>query len=692
MKKITADSPEAQSANIISENIAKLKELFPEAFAEDGIDFDTLKQLLGGAVAEKEEKYSFTWPGKRQARQIALAPSLGTLRPASEESVDWETTKNLFIEGDNLEVLKLLQRSYSGEVKMIYIDPPYNTGKDFVYPDDYRDTIHNYKALTGQIDGENRSLTSNPETSGRHHTDWLNMMYPRLRLAKNLLREDGIISISIDDSEIANLRTLLAEIFGIENFIANITWEKGRKNDAKLFSAGHEYLVIFAKSLAYLREKKTIWREEKPGAREIWEKYLELRALHKDNDRRIEDDLQGWYASLPKAHPSKKWSRYKRVDRHGPWRDRDISWPGGGGPRYDVPHPVTTLPCAVPDSGWRYSQPEEMQRQIQLGLVEFRADHTEPPFRKAHIRPIPDELEDTADNDLEENESEPSEEFADQVRSTYFYKQSQVSVKELQSLMGEKVFNNPKDCDELAKLFDYCTSSEPDALIMDFFAGSGTSGDAVWRLNSRDNGRRRWILIQLPEPLNPAKKEQKASAKFCGTIGKPLTIAELTKERLRRAAKKTTTNSSLPRGDLGFRVFKLDSSNIRPWNPDATDIAGSLLAYTDNLLPDRTEQDLLYEVLLKFGLDLATVMQEKIFSGHIVYSIGLGVLFACLSKSIATEDVEALALGIANWRKEANPVGESTVIFRDSAFAGDIAKANMTAILQQYGINNVRSL
>lgn len=692
MQKITADSPEAKSADIFAENIARLKALFPEAFAEDGIDFEVLKQLLGGAVNEKEEKCSFTWPGKRQARQIALAPSLGTLRPAPEESVNWDTTQNLFIEGDNLEVLKLLQKSYSGKVKMIYIDPPYNTGKDFVYKDDYRDNIKNYLKLTQQTNGEGSKITSNPETSGRYHSNWLNMLFPRLRLARNLLRDDGIICVSIDDAEIDNLLKIFAEIFGLENFVANITWEKGRKNDAKLFSSGHEYVVVYAKSLAHIREIGTVWREEKPGAREIWEKYSELRTRYGHDDRHIEEALRAWYSELPKTHPSKKWSRYKRIDAHGPWRDRDISWPGGGGPRYEVVHPVTKTPCAIPEAGWRFSTPEEMQRQIKLGLVEFRTDHTEPPFRKAHIRPIPDELGSVDVEETEESQEEPTEEFANQVRSTYFYKQSQVAVKELRSLMGAKVFNNPKDCDELARLFDYCTSSDPTALVVDFFAGSGTSGDAVWRLNSRDNGQRRWVLVQLPEPLDSTKKEQKASAKFCATIEKPLTIAELTKERLRRAAAKTNSEKPQFLGDLGFRVFKLDSSNIRPWNPDANDVAGSLLAYTDNLLPDRTEQDLLYEVLLKFGLDLTSPMQERAFAGHTIYSMGQGVLFACLSKAIAPADIEPIGLGIADWRKEANPVGESTIIFRDSAFTGDVAKANMTAILQQHGIDNVRSL
>jgi adenine-specific DNA-methyltransferase len=279
MKKLDAESPEIKSADIVTGNIEALKVLFPDAFMEGKIDFEVLKGLLGGAVDERDEKYGLNWHGKRRARQIALTPSTGTLLPCPEESVDWDTTQNLMIEGDNLEVLKLLQKSYSGKVKLIYIDPPYNTGKDFVYPDDFRDSIKIYLELTGQVEGD-RKVSSNTEASGRFHTDWLNMMLPRLKLARSLLCDAGVIAISIDDTEIANLRQLLAETFGLENFVATITWEKGRKNDAKLFSSGHEYLVVFAKSLARLREEGTIWREEKPGAREIWEKYLELRAQH----------------------------------------------------------------------------------------------------------------------------------------------------------------------------------------------------------------------------------------------------------------------------------------------------------------------------------------------------------------------------------------------------------------------------
>jgi adenine-specific DNA-methyltransferase len=689
MQKITG-----QSADILAENIEQLKEIFPEAFTEGKIDFDTFKQLLGGAIEEREEKYGLNWHGKRRARQLALTPSTGTLRPCPEESVDWDTTQNLMIEGDNLEVLKLLQKSYAGKVKLIYIDPPYNTGKDFVYSDDFQDNIKNYLELTGQVEG-GKKISSNTEASGRFHTDWLNMMYPRLKLARNLLRDDGLILISLDDTEIANMRQQCNEIFGEENLVACLVWEKGRKNDAKLFSVGHEYMLVFAKSLAYLREKKTVWREEKPGAREIWEKYVELRSQYGDDARAIESDLQQWYSSLPKTHPSKKWSRYKRIDANGPWRDRDISWPGSGGPRYDVIHPITGIPCKVPEAGWRFSYHEEMQRQIRLGLVEFRDDHTEPPFRKAHIRPIPAELLEESEVDADSagfEEEENEEEFATQVRGSYFYKQSQVAVKHLRKLLDAKVFNNPKDHIELAKLFAYMTNNDPNGIVMDFFAGSGTTGHSVIELNNSDGGQRRYILVQLPEPLDPSKKEQKSAAKYCVKLGRPLTIAEITKERLSQAAKRINEDNPEYKGDLGFRVFKLDSSNIRAWDPNRDDLEQTLLDHAEHIVAGRSEQDILYELLLKLGLDLTVPIEQKAIVGKTVHSIGLGALLVCLSEAIDRDTIEPLSQGIVDWHTELKPAVDTRVVFRDSAFADDVAKANLTAILQQHGLNDVRSL
>ncbi|MDI1276253.1 site-specific DNA-methyltransferase [Methylobacter sp.] len=326
MQKLKLHSPDFTEGNI-----AKLAELFPTCVTEtreaDGtlkqaIDFDQLRQELSTSVVEgPQERYQLSWPGKREALLAANAPIAKTLRPVRSESVDFDTTQNLFIEGDNLDALKLLQETYLGKVKMIYIDPPYNTGKEFIYDDDFSEDTASYFQRSNQKDEAGQRMVANTESNGRFHSDWLSMMYPRLKLARNLLRDDGVIFISIDDNEQANLKRLCDEVFGEANFIASMVWEKGRKNDAKLVSVGHEYILIFAKSLDELRNKSVIWREEKPGAKEIWMEYLSLRNLHGSNGSLIEADLQAWFAALPKNHPSKKWSRYKRIDENGPWRD-----------------------------------------------------------------------------------------------------------------------------------------------------------------------------------------------------------------------------------------------------------------------------------------------------------------------------------------------------------------------------------
>lgn len=469
-----------QSPDVRVELLQRLKDAAPEAFTEGKLDIEVLTALLGDATDAGAERFTFTWAGKRDTIAMLQAPTRATLVPDRAASIDFDNAQHVFIEGENLEVLKVLYRSYFGRVKLIYIDPPYNTGEDFVYPDNFNDPLDHYMRITGQKTDDGDYESTKTDKAGRFHSSWLSMMYPRLSLARQLLKENGVILVSIDDHEVANLRRLMDEVYGEENFVAQMVWEKGRKNDAKLLSVGHEYILIYAKSIAALKAEKTIWREEKPGAKEIWEEYLRLRAIHGEDDKKIEADLSDWYKGLPKSHPSKKWSRYRRVDKNGPWRDRDISWPGGDGPDYDVLHPRTGIACKVPEAGWRYSDPAEMQRQIKLGLVEFRDDHSEPPFRKAHIRPISEELleEETDETD----ESESGEEFASQVRSTYFYKQSQVSVKYLRKLMGAKVFDNPKDHEELARLFKYICGSEEHPIVLDFFAGSASSAEAVIRL------------------------------------------------------------------------------------------------------------------------------------------------------------------------------------------------------------------
>lgn len=596
------DHVDPATPDLRNELITRLKNAAPEIFTDGAINLDRLAELVGLPVDDGPERYGLTWPGKRAAIAMLQAPSAATLAQDAAESVNFDSAQHVFIEGENLEVLKLLYKSYFGRVKLIYIDPPYNTGNDFIYHDDFADPLSAYLIQTGQMTESGDMTTSAPEKAGRFHSNWLSMMYPRLSMARQMLKEEGVILISINDAEAANLRLLCDDVFGAENFIAQMVWEKGRKNDAKLLSVGHEYVFVYARSLLALKEAKTVWREEKPGAREIWDEYVRLRAAHGAGERAdkvIEQELQAWFSELPRSHPSKKWSRYKRVDANGPWRDRDISWPGGDGPTYDVHHPVTKQPCKVPDAGWRYSDPAEMQRQIDLGLVEFRDDHTEPPFRKAHIRPVAVEL--LAEDEVEEagDDEAESEELATQVRGTYFYKQSQVAVKYLRGLMGAKVFDNPKDHDELAKLFRYMVANDDRPLIMDFFAGSGSSGEAVIRLAANGMAGARYIGVQLPEAVNPRERTGKAALANGWE-----TITQVTRERLRRVL-------ALPEiapSNQGIRAFSLCASNIRRWTGVEDKTAEGYLkqmeAFADTLVPGWKAEDVIWEVALREGYPL----------------------------------------------------------------------------------------
>lgn len=687
IKKLDLNAPETKSADLVAENIDALRSLFPDAFREGKIDFDILKQLLGGAVDQRDEKYGLNWHGKRQARQIALTPSTGTLLPCPEESVDWDTTQNLMIEGDNLEVLKLLQKCYTGKVKLIYIDPPYNTGSDFVYPDDFKDNIANYLRITGQLDGDGYKRTSNPESSGRFHTEWLSMMLPRLKLAQSLLHRNGVIFISIDDQEISNLRILCDEIFGSENFVGNIIWEKGRKNDAKLVSIGHDYMLVYAKNKPALTENGEKWREAKPGAAEIQAEYLRLKSLHNGDNDAIQEGIRDFYKGLTKEHPSRKLSRYGNVDERGVWRDDNMSWPGGGGPTYDVIHPITGKPCKVPDGGWRYSTPEKMQQMVESGRVMFRDDESEPPIRKTYLV-RGDEYIGEEDPD----EQSESDDVGIQVAGSYFYRSALQASNLMLDMFGAKIFNNPKDHEVLARWINYATNGDKNAIIMDFFAGSGTTGHSVLSLNAKDQGSRRYLLVQLPEHLSEDDKDQKVAAKFCMKIGRAATIAELTKERLRRSSAKVRKEAPSVLMDGGFRVFKLSSSNIRAWEPEPSDLEGTLLANAEHLVQGRTEQDVLYELLLKLGLDLCVPIEKKQIAGKPVHAIGGGALIVCLADGLTKDVVESLAAGIVAWWKALAPAVDTRVVFKDSGFADDVAKTNMAAILNQNGILDVRSL
>lgn len=641
MKKLTDSDPETKSSDLVAQNLSQLKALSPELITEgkDGVavNLDVLKQLVGDrTVTDAEEKYGLNWHGKRRARQLALTPSTGTLRPCPEDSVAWDTTQNLMIEGDNLEVLKLLQKSYAGKVKLIYIDPPYNTGNDFVYPDNFQDNIKNYLELTGQVEG-GRKISSNTEASGRFHTDWLKMMYPRLRICRQLLSQEGAIFVSCDDSENANLRLALDDVFGPENFVAQFVWRSRQFTDARAVtnvSTDHEYILCYARDSGF-----------------------SVRGVERDESKfsNPDNDPRGPWMSRSLLGLA---TRDQRPNLH-----YDIVEPGAG--RRFPPNPST---------GWRYS-PEKMQALIQDTCILFPT--------KDDGRPREKKFRKDMNSDFIA--------FRSIIEGTY----TADGTQEIRELFGAEVFSFPKPTELVRQII--AQVSRASDIVLDFFAGSGSTGQAVVAQNAADGESRRYILVQLPEPLDPEEKDQKVASDFCDKLGKPRNIAELTKERLRRSGKKIREENPMFAGDLGFRVFKLDSSNIRAWDPNRDDLAASLEAHAKNLKVDRTEQDILFELLLKLGLDLTVPMKKKrvegsVKKGHDVHSIGGGVLLVCLSESIVREDVEPLAMGITAWHKEQAPAGESTVVFRDSAFADDVAKTNLAAILQQHGLETVRSL
>ncbi|HHV24448.1 MAG TPA: site-specific DNA-methyltransferase [Methanosarcina sp.] len=607
---------DGRSVDIVAENIDKLKTLFPEVFTEGGIDFDALKETLGEYIDGREERYSFTWNGKSKARWLAQTPSTGTLRPCPEESVNWDTTQNLFIEGDNLEVLKLLQKSYYKKVKMIYIDPPYNTGNDFIYPDDFRDNIKNYLELTGQVDNEGRKISTNSETSGRYHTDWLNMMYPRLKLARNYLRDDGIIFISIDDNEVANLRKVCDDIFGEENFLCTFLWKKRTgSNDAQnMISIDHDYVMAYAKT-----------------------DQVRLNGLSKDFSNYLNPDN----------------------DPLGPWTRGDLTCNKTASERpnlyYPIKDPVTGIEYQCnPNRVWAYEK-ERMERVISEGKVLFPKNGNGTPMYKRHLSEV-------------RSQEKPFSSIIDTVINT-------IATKETREILGGQYFDFPKSVDLIRQLIGQGTQKND--LILDFFSGSATTAHAVLDLN-KDGDNRKFIVVQLPEPCDEKLEAFKTGYK---------TIAEIGKERIRRVIKKIKEETPDYEGDLGFKVFKLDSTNIKPWEVNPDNLQSSLEDYISNIKDGRSEHDILYEILLKYGLDLTQPIEERTIAGKTVFIIGYGALVICLADDITLETVE----DIAGLKKELQPE-IMRVVFKDTGFKDDVVKTNAVQILKLAGIEDVKSL
>lgn len=619
MERITGNSPEAKSLDITQQNIEQLKQLFPDVFSENKIDFETLKAVLGAEVDDSEERYNFTWNGKIKARQIAQTPSTGTLRPSKEESVNWGTTENLFIEGDNLEVLKLLQKSYHRKVKMIYIDPPYNTGKDFVYKDNFNDNIKNYLEVTGQVDNVGNNISTNSDASGRYHSNWLNMIYPRLKLARNLLSDDGIIFISIDDYEQVNLKRVCDEIFGEDNSLETIIWKKryqGAKE--KHLVAVHEYILVYAK------DKNNILDIQVPATPEYIERYY----TNKDNNF----STRGGYRTQP-------LEAGQSMDVRDNLRFTFLT-PNGE--------------TVEPKRQWIWSK-ERVEQAIENGEIGFNQsnDGRIVPYIKQYLKDRNGVVRKTKKQTLIDNVF------------------TQNGTKEITDILGKaNIFPFPKPTDLIIQLFDICNLNSDD-IVLDFFAGSNTTAHTVLKYNEKYKKNIKSISVQIPEPVDSKSVAYKEGYRK---------ITDISRARINKVISNTTTS-------FGYKNFKLDETNIKPWDADFDNLEQVLREATESIKSDRSNEDVLYEILLKYGIELTVQVETEIVNGKQVFVIGAGALIVCLDDGITSEVVE----GIAKLKDKLDP--ETTqVVFKDAGFADSNVKTNAIQILKQAGIDDVKSI
>lgn len=617
---------------------------FTEARGEDGemhrvVDFNKLRLLLGDqAVEDAPEVYDFTWVGKRAALQEAAAPINKTLRPCPEESVDWDNTQNLYIEGDNLEVLKLLQNSYMGKVKMIYIDPPYNTGNDFVYHDDFHRTQQEEDEAAGVINEEGERMVKNTSSNGKFHSDWCSMIYSRLMISRSLLSEDGVIFISIDDNEIENLRKICDEVFGESNFVGQFVWRGGRRNLAKYVSTSHEYMLCFGKNLNYISEKGISWNEKKKGLEDIYRKAEDLVRECGSNYNLASERLRAWYRALPEDNPSKDSSHYCWIDNKGVYFASDISRGGGGGPRWEITNPSTGNIVQTPSRGWSYAKKEDLLRDIELGLVHFNGDGV--PCKKRYLK---------------ENET--------QVLETIFYKDRRGSSKRLRALMGGDYFPFPKDEDVIMHYLESFT--DENAIVMDFFSGSASTAHAVMRLNSLDKGNRHFIMVQWPEETSEDSEAYKAGYK---------NICEIGKERIRRVGKKIKEEHPEATDlDIGFRVFKCEDSNYKDVAFAPKEYTQDMLAgLLDNIKEDRNDLDLLFDCMLRWGVELSLPLNSTKVDGCTIHNVNEGDLVGCFEGVVTERVIDAIAA--------MEPV---RVVFRDSSFTEAANKMNLFELFKQ---------
>ena len=620
-----------QSMDKVAANVAKIRELFPncvterinkEGKLEHAIDFDMLKQELSDHVVDGlQERYQFTWPDKRKAILVGNAPINKTLRPCREESVDFDNTENLYIEGDNLEVLKLLQETYLGKVKMIYIDPPYNTGNDFVYEDDFKQNSEEYIVNSGQLDDEGNRLVANTESNGRFHTNWLNMIYPRLKLAKDLLSDDGVIFISIDDSEQSNLKKICNEIFGEENFIASLIWQKkfSRANDATYFSTMHDFILCISK-------------------------------------RNVSYDKNGWEIGLlPRNEEIPSGYSNPDNDPRGPWTSVILSAKSGSASLlYEIKTP-SGKKCVPPNGRYWSCSKDTFEKWNKDNRIWFGKNGDGVPRKKTFLSEVQSGLR--PNTILFQNEVGNNQE----------------AKQELKVLFDEiSVFDSPKPV-RLLKTLLQISNIDKNSLVLDFFSGSATTAHAVMQLNAEDGGKRKFIMVQLPEVCDENSEAYKAGYK---------TICEIGKERIRRAGQKIKEENPLTTQDLdiGFRVLKCDSSNMEDvyFTPkDYMDKQQSL--FVDNIKKDRSDEDLLFDVMLKLDTPLSSKIERITIAGKTVYNVAQGHLMACFDKNVTDEVITAIAKEMPSY-----------FVMRDSSQADDSVAINFEQIFNTYSPQTVR--
>ena len=615
------------SLDIAEQRRLELKLLLPgvitETTGQDGqpmetIDFERLKAELGtfsDVYEGRRERYGMEWPGKRDCMKLIQEPSRATLKPCREESVDFDATQNLFIEGDNLEVLKLLQKSYYGKVKMIYIDPPYNTGKEFIYPDNYAESLETYLAYAGLVDDEGKKFSTNTSAEGRFHTKWINMMYPRLYTARNLLTEDGAIFISIGDAEANNLQRICNEIFGEENFVSQIVWQRSKRGDSKLIANIHEYVFVYARNKQAAIESG-LWRRRKEGVDEVLEQYEKIKVKQNSDHAKIREEMMNWYRGLKDGDPRKSQKHYNRSDERGLYFPDNFAGPDDGRknrPRHDIIHPITGKSCKKPSTGWRWDEEKTKWALEQVPpRIHFGEDETTIPNRKSYLKEI-------------SYEPFPSVIYADGRSATL----------EVEKLVGDGVFPFPKNREVIADFISLlCGDGD---IILDYFAGSGTTAHAAFGLDAAKDKSVKFIMIQLPEKIEEESRAYEAGYR---------TIADVGKARLRKAVEEYKESTDTL--DFGFRVFTLDRSHFKQWCVEATstsdlDLVAQMEQHADHVDCNATQEGILYELLIKAGFVPTEKIESLDLAGKQLFSIAEGALLICLEEELTSELIDAVA-------------------------------------------------